>query len=150
MEVYYREGDEVWVGDLSYIKLSEEARHITDFDRKNWPEKYTAEMTHKPYSSFITFDTSWRKTYPRKRLHLEDPSIEGFGVNGIEVKDKYGTEYMFYIEKPLWIETSIAIAPQFRSDYVPPSESKTDEAFDDLSWWLSSDDTIKFGGNFAK
>ena len=151
MEVYYREDDEVWVGDLTFIKLSESERRLSDFDRKNWPDKFTAEMTHKPYSSFICFDTAWRKTWPRKSLHLEDATFEGICREHIKVKGKDGKDYDFYTEKPIWVETTISVATackknkteeELASEKKAREDSKAlNEAFNEMM----KSDTIQFG-----
>ncbi len=132
MEVYYREGDEVWVGDLTFLRLSESERKLSDFDRKHWPEKFTAEMTHKPYSSFVTFDTAWRKTWPRKSVHLEDPYIESIGSSRIVIQDKEGNTYKFYTEKPEWVKTTISVERWAKENKSPEELAEEQQERDDL------------------
>ncbi len=133
MEVYYREDDEVWVGDLSFIKLSEREREISYFDRINWPEKYTTEMTHKPYSSFISFDTSWRKVWPRKIVHLEDATIENIGISRITVRDREGNDYSFYTSKPEWVETTLNISCWAKNNKSPEQLDREEREREELS-----------------
>ena len=151
MEVYYREGDEVWVGDLTFLRLSESERELSDFDRKQWPDKFTPEMTHKPYSSFVTFDTAWRKTWPRKSVHIEDPYIESIGQTHIVVWDKDGVEYKFYTTKPDWVQTTISVerwAKENKTEEELAAEKKAREdskAMNDAFTEMMKSDTISFG-----
>ena len=151
MEVYYREGDEVWVGDLTFLRLSESERELSDFDRKQWPDKFTPEMTHKPYSSFVTFDTAWRKTWPRKSVHIEDPYIESIGSSRIVIEDKTGKSYKFYTEKPDWVKTTVSVeqwAQENKTEEELAVEKKAREdskAMNDAFTEMMKSDTISFG-----
>jgi hypothetical protein len=109
MQVYYREEDEVWIGDLMFYRLSEYERQIADYERKQWPEKYPPEVTIKPYTSALSFDTAWRDVWPRKSIHLEDPIIDKIVCGHITVLDQSGNQYDFYTEKPVWVKETISI-----------------------------------------
>jgi hypothetical protein len=126
MRVYYREGDEVWLGDLSFCKLSESERVLSDFDRKYWPDKFTPEMTHKPYSSFITFDDKGRNDGPRKIVHLEDATFEGICMGTITAKDTEGKTYKFYVDKPEWVQVDIKI-PRWAKENKTPQELQDED-----------------------
>lgn len=84
MKVYYRDGNDAFHGDLTYI---------TDFSE---------------FSS-LTFDANV-PGLRRKRISLEDPQIVAIGVSRIHVRDQHGEDYVFYTEQPEWIQIVPRIA----------------------------------------